>query len=253
MKFINVFSAVISIVIIYSCTTTKELQEENSTKNTLSAIKNNLVNFRSKIYIDANLENQTNSAIGKLKIASIDSISLSLYGPFGISIGKLYSDSSNLVFINPITNQILVGTPSNENMKSAIKINLSYKDFIRLLRNEPPENIDSFKFYKTLNDNEKLFICNNNKETIDFLVLKDNQITQFQRKSKQGEMILHVFYDEFKFIDKVNFPTKQIYKFPSLKATVNVTFKEFNTIDNFDEPFSFELPKNMEIINLDLK
>ncbi len=236
-----------------SCATVKDSVEVSSNINQFPERNIEFRNLSLKSNISVVMKEMSNMATANINMAYSDSISMSLFGPFGIPFGKLYATKSNVVFYNIMTNQVLEGKPSSENMRTAVFLPLSYEDFIRLIRCETPGEPKDFIYDKYLNDDEILFKNNSNPEYIEYAVLsnKDKVITQYQRKQIDGTMILHVFYTDYTKNNNIDFAQKQQYKFPEMDVNVTMEIRDLIINGTFEKPFSFNIPANIDRIKLD--
>ncbi|MFH1051973.1 MAG: DUF4292 domain-containing protein [bacterium] len=236
-----------------SCATVKDSVNVSTNTNKYPERNKEYKNLSFKSNISVVMKDMSNMASANINMAYSDSISMSLFGPFGIPFGKLYATKSNVVFYNIMTNQVLEGKPSSENMRTAVFLPLSYEDFIRLIRCETPGEPKDFIFDKNLNDDEILFKNISNPEYIEYAVLsnKDKIITQYQRKQADGTLLIHVFYTDYLKSNGIDFAQKQLYKFPEMDINVTMEIKDLIINGTFDKPFSFNIPSNIDRIKLD--
>jgi outer membrane lipoprotein-sorting protein len=241
-----------NIILLISCTTVKQNKVEIPVISKLPERNEDFKNLSLKMDISASINDISNTATAIVKLASLDSMSVSIYGPFGITIGKLYSDPESMRFYNTFTNQLIVGKPKANIMKTAIMVPLSYYDFARLIKCESPGEPKDFVFEKKLNDKESLYKSTVNPEYVEFAVFSSefNAISQYQRKSADGTMILHIFYDNYIRKDNVNYAMEQLYKFPEIGATMKVIIKDISVNPVFNQRFSFTVPEDVQRVNL---
>ncbi|ROL59610.1 DUF4292 domain-containing protein [Bacteroidetes/Chlorobi group bacterium ChocPot_Mid] len=243
---------IIGIVLI-SCSTVKQTVDTNVNNITFPQRNTKFKDLSVKSSISASMKDQSMMASANMMLAQMDSISMNLSGPFGIPFGKLYATKDYVLFYNIMTNQVLEGKPTPENMRTAVFLPLSYEDFIRLIRCETPGEPQDFVFEKNLNDDEILFKNSKNPKYIEFAVLsKSNKvITQYQRKDADGTLILHVFYMNYTKNNGIDFSQKQLYKFPELDVNLTLEITELKINPVFEKPFSFSIPANIDRIKLD--
>lgn len=243
---------IISISLI-SCSSVKNTSDTSINNITFPERNNQFKNLSIKSSISAAMKDQSMMASANIMIAQMDSISMNLFGPFGIPFGKLYAIKEYVLFYNIMTNQVLEGKPTPENMKTAVFLPLSYEDFIRLIRCETPGEPKEFVFEKNLNDDELLFKNSQNSKYIEFAVLsKSNKvITQYQRKDNDGTLLLHVFYMNYTKNNGIDFAQKQLYKFPELDVNLTLDITDLKINPVFDKPFSFSIPANIDRIKLE--
>ncbi|MFC2131525.1 DUF4292 domain-containing protein [Bacteroidota bacterium] len=242
----------ILIIISLACTTVKETTRVTPIKEKLPERNIEFRNLALKTTISASVSSQSNLVTAKINLAYLDSMSVSLYGPFGITVGKLYADTNNLVFFNSLTNQVLEGKPVEENMRMAVMLPLSYFDFVRLIRCETPGEPADFIFAKKINEDELLFKNDKHPDYIEYAVLssKQNVISQYQRKLIDGTLILHVYFVDYQLVNNVYYSMKQLYKFPEINANLTLEINDIEINSVFEKPFTFAVPGNIQRINL---
>lgn len=247
-----VMKYLIFIVIISACSTIKEIKKDSVLTSIFEGRNPELKNLTLKSTISINMNNKANVATAKMQLANLDSISLILYGPFGILLGKMYADTNNLVFYNTLTNQVIEGKPTAGNMKATVMLPLSYNDFIRLIRCETPVELDKFTIESNINDGEMLYKNDINSEYIEYAVIskEEHHLNQYQRKLRDGTMVLHVFFTNYQKINNISYAMKQLYKFPGINANLTMEVDDIEINTSFEKPFSFSIPSNIERINL---
>ncbi|HYF02879.1 MAG TPA: DUF4292 domain-containing protein, partial [Patescibacteria group bacterium] len=88
--------------------------------------------------LTASISGSTNSANANIIIGGRDSLSMTVRGPLGIVIGKLYSNPQYFLFYNALGNEVLEGAPRAESIAKATQMALSYNDIMYLMRGEIP-------------------------------------------------------------------------------------------------------------------
>lgn len=236
----------------FACSTVREIKKDSTIPTFFPGRNSGLQNLSLKTSISVNANETSNAATAKLMLANLDSISVTMYGPFGLLIGKMYADTNNLVFYNSLTNQAIEGKPTEENMKAAIMLPLTYYDFLRLIRCETPGAPEDFSLENQINDGELLYKNDKNNAYVEYAVIskQDNQFTQYQRKLRDGTMVLHVFFTNYQRINNINYPMKHVYKFPGINVSLTLEVDDIEVNTGFEKPFSFRIPANIERIKL---
>ncbi len=213
-----------------------------------------LNNLIIKTNLSISNKNQSYSASANIRIAKLDSISMKINGPFGISVGKLYATQHMFDFYNAITDQLIEGVPDADSFRQIIKMPISYNDLIRLMRCETPGNPMDFVFVKQLSDstNENLFKNDKNPDYIEYAVISstDLTLTQYQRKLRNGKMILHIFYNNYDKVNGINYSMKQLYKFPEINSSLILKINSININPVFQNSFKTIYPKDIKKIKL---
>ena len=243
----------IIFILLISCSTVKQKVDTDVVNIIFPERNTNFKDLSIKSSISAAMKDQSMMASANMMIAQMDSISMNLFGPFGIPFGKLYATKDYVLFYNIMTNQVLEGKPTAENMRTAVFLPLTYEDFIRLIRCETPGEPKDFIFEKNLNDDEMLFKNSKNPKYFEYAVLSKSKkvITQYQRKDSDGTLILHVFYIEYIKNSGIDFSQKQVYKFPELDVNLTLEITDLKINPVFEKPFSFSIPANIDRIKLD--
>lgn len=210
--------------------------------------------FQLNCMMSTEMEDFSGSFQAKVKISGKDSISITVIGPLGIVVGKLYSDPKQFIFYNVLENLIITGSPSSENIYKAAKINLSYDDMISVLRAEPIGDINEYKIFSNKDNEKKIYIKPNILGYADFIVLNtDGTIAQYQRKSKSNDeekTVLNAFLDDYSMKSDVKYPGSFRFAFSGNTGSLSVNVNDFKIIDSFDTAFRFSVSKSARVITL---
>ena len=148
------------LIIISSCATTSNKEKnikiiENTQKiitvkdSTVSdnfTLNNNLTvniddtkfsdeaNVRIKASINFKFPELSNSANAVIEMAKRDSILVTITGPFGISVGRLYANPNEFIMNNNLQNITFTGNPTEKNIMQIANIPLSFNDLMSILR-----------------------------------------------------------------------------------------------------------------------
>lgn len=248
---INHFFLIAVFLFSLSCSSTKQVKQDSII---LSKYHIGINNVEIISGITTSFKENNLSANINLKISQEDSLQMNIYAAFGINVAKLYSNQNKFAFYNMFENKGYTGKPSMENLYKIAKLNLSYSDFVKLIKSEIPGDLSKFAFYKK--DDKKNEIIYKNKrgnETAEFVVLSisDNKMLQYQQKNIDGTLVTNVFFKEYKAFDNQEFATKIVFQFPTLEGEISFDFDEVKINPKIDTPFSFSIPSSAEKINLD--
>lgn len=234
-----IFLALLAIITACSSYKTQEIKVDN--KISKQSFKNIQINMN----VSPDFPEFSQNFSAAIKIAAYDSIALTAYGPFGITAGKLYADTSKFVFYNIFENNCLIGTPTSENFNKAMHINLSFSDIIAFLRNEPSFEPDKYRVYEE-NESQVVYTYSSVGKFAEFVVYskEKNAITQYQRKNAANELELNVFLENVKKYSGHNLASKLVFKFPKINGTLTMELENVE-IDKLDgSAFQFKLPNS---------
>lgn len=235
---------ILTVFLLLSCAGTKH-EKEYLGKSTSPDYKQKLDFLSIKANLHARFENFDQQVLVSIKIGGVDSCSMNLIGPFGVNLGRLYSDKERFIFFSTMENTAMEGSPTAENLEKAMRLPMSFYDFIRLLRCETPGHPADFSLTEYEDDPDLLLFKNNNNDSfIEYALYspEESSMVQYQRKLSDGTLILNVHFREFENVDGFRMPKIYSFTFPEIGGSVklDVSGMEINNFDN--EPFSFELP-----------
>jgi len=99
---------------------------------------------------------------------------------------------------------------------------------------------------------QKLFRYNKNSEFVDFaLFSEDFQLTQYQRKTRDGKIVLDVAFQNFIIVDDCNLAQTIIMDFPQSKMKATLGFNKIEAVNSFEKQFSIKNPGSVNRINMD--
>lgn len=245
------------VIVIISCSSVKEQTQDDST--TIDSHEEKMVIDISNSYVkrmEFEADIQTKSSLGdynltgEFKIENNDKISITIYGPFGITVGRIYSDTNEIRIHNAIQNIYYVGKPSEDNIFKISGMNLSIKGIINLIRSEPIYINTEYFVDKTFKDGTLLKRVDS-RNFADFVLLNSNySIKEYQRKDSKNETLVRALLDDYS-------NTKNYKLAKSLNITLpsnNLFFKYLtnNIKVNSDaaSPDEFSIPKNARVINI---
>jgi hypothetical protein len=193
------------------------------------------------------------------KLCSSDSMCVTIHGPFGIFVGKMFATPTNFVFYDAFNNRAVTGVPNADNIAKTLRIPLAGEDFAHLMRGESP-NDNSTQFpkdftvssEKTSNPDNVLFERRSEILGAEYVLfsLKDNVILQFQKKSQEGKIQLNVKYSNFKNINDIILAQHIDIQSPENDASAVMELSNFK-INQAIPTLRFSLPKGLQIIPLD--
>ncbi len=238
------------LFLIASCATTIE-EKQNIRAERLAYNEADIRNLTIKGKISTNFDGSSFSTKIKAKVAWMDSLHLTVIGPFGIPLGNVFAKNDRFVFYNTMQNEVITGNPETMDLGSLINISLKFEDLIHFLRNEtlePTANYEVDDNHKSAN--EVLYRNNKNKDYVEYVLfsLKNNTIRQYQRKLRDGgTLVLNIL---FRNHDSNNLAKEIIFNSPENKSSMTMEIDEILVNEIFNEPFSFPIPENAKKLQI---
>jgi len=193
------------------------------------------------------------------KLCSSDSMCITIHGPFGIFVGKLFATQTNFLFYDAFNNRAVTGTPSADNIAKTLRIPLSGEDFVHLMRGEAPTGVNdlisngfTLSSDKLIDSNNVLFVRRSELFGAEYIIfsLKENVILQFQKKSSEGKILLNVKYTNFININEITLAQTIDIQSPENGASAQMTLSGIK-INRAIPLLRFSLPKGLQTIYLD--
>lgn len=193
-----------------------------------------------------------NTVLFSLEAAGIDSMLLTLSGPFGITVGKLYCEKDYFMFYNVLENSLYEGTPTSSNLSEMVNLPLSYSDLVLLLRCEVPGNPDYFRIDENYGKDGFVLLQNKSmKDYYEYVQLDEEKlIRQYQRKTSNGSIVLNVLYKKYEKFDKANVAERMEFEFPSVNGRISIQNTSIK-VNNETGPLKFSVPGSVSRRNLD--
>jgi hypothetical protein len=241
----------IIMIFAYSCSSVKQ-EEKQVTSHNITDFNQSIFRMESDCIINSTLNNQSFNFRAKVNISGTDTISMVLYGPFGITVGKLFSDLNNFSFYNILENTVYKGAPTQENIKKATNLSISMKDFLCLFQGKTPFPVAQYSTVDS-DDKKKLILKRIDKQNFaDFAVI-DNQkmdLMQYQRKDKGDILIMNTLFSNFQKIEKANIPFNINLLMPTVDGKLILEVEDCKINQNAESPSKFNIPKSVKIIEL---
>jgi len=240
------------ITLIASCSSSVEQKHQiRSAKLPFNEL--NIQNISLKGDITSSYDGATFSAKLKAKLAWIDSLQMTVIGPFGLPLGNVFAKKDRFVFYNTMQNEVLSGNPEEIDLSYLINVSLTFEDFAHFLRNESPEKPDNYEVDESRKSNNEVLYKNfNNQDYVEYILfsLDNNTIKQYQRKLKDGgSLILNILFMDH---GSDNLARKIIIDSPENNASITLDLEKVEINELFTEPFSFPVPQNAKKLIIDL-
>lgn len=261
MKIVAFSIFLVSILLINSCGSTKTVQKNKET-TTISVNKDTLETLSSQLYYFSNddlkqleingkvvssVDGAKQSAATTILVRERDSIGMTIFGPFGILVGQLMATNSNFTFYNAFGNEVIEGDPSSANINSVTGMPISFDDIMTLLRGEVPFGSKGYEKVKTMESGEILYLYKDQQLT-HFVTISQNSnnISQYQRKTNDGELLFHIRYGNYKTINNVSISTESTLQIPSMKTSISFVADEVFVNEPFQSKLSFSIPSGVK-------
>ncbi|MBX3044361.1 MAG: DUF4292 domain-containing protein [Candidatus Kapabacteria bacterium] len=242
---------IIICLIFASCTSVKKTGSDISGIS-LKELNTELKKLEASCIINSTMNNQTFNFRIKINIAGVDTVSMTVFGPFGITVGRLYSDLNRFRFHNIMENSLYEGSPTEENIKKATNLSISVKDLLSLFQGKTPFKI---KDYSLLEETGNEFILKRVDASNfgDFAVINKNdlKLVRYQRKDKGNVLILDSSFDKYKTSGEVSIPGSLNFAMPTVDGKMIIEIESFKINESAASPVKFDVPSSVTIIDLD--
>lgn len=211
-----------------------------------SYIKN--LEFEASFYIKSNFGEF--NLTGDVKIEGDQFLSIDFYGPFGIQLAKIYSDTSNFIAHNLFDNTVYTGSPTEENIFKATGMYLSVRHLIKIMRSEllyKSEEYISDQSQKEL----ELFKRVDQRKFADFVVLNHQKnMKEYQRKGSDNETMFRILLDDYSVEN--NYKIAKSLNIVLQDKNFNFKYLAENIKVNSEasKPNKLTIPSEAKIINL---
>ena len=242
------FRLFILLLLITSCATVK--QNENITvREKLTVLDNSRFSDETNIRIRANISfkfpDASNSANAIIEMAKRDSIFITISGPFGISVGKLYANPNEFIMNNNLQNTTFIGIPTENNIMQIANIPLSFNDLMSILRTTSPQNSDKYFYNSDLSVFElsKSPFTKNELYRESIFTNLNNDISRIERKNLFGQTEIVAIFSEHYSVGKHRFAKKINLNFPLLNGNVEIKISDISILSQPTTPMRFAKPR----------
>lgn len=207
------------------------------------------ISYQAKGTINFSLPELSFSAQFVAKIVGNDSASISFYGPMGVILVKAYSDKNFFEYYDVFNNWAIIGNPTRENIYKASRVPLSFIDIIYLFKGQLLYPLDSLRIEK--NDNDKILYSYRTNEFVDFFLVENSRLVQFQKKNYEDKIVVNIAIPEYLNVGEYTFPKKYFMQLEERKGNVSINIDQIEFNVDKSRPFSFNIPKSVEIFNFE--
>lgn len=187
----------------------------------------------------------SNQASFSYSLYKTDSLLLTIYGPFGIVVGKLQANPNAFYYFDAMSNEGYEGEPTRENFERVLRIPLAHKEMALLLRGEPPHD---FSEYHPVERATSLPTFVRKSETMsERLVFSptDRALVEYAQHDNNGKLIAVVRYADFSHTSNFSLAQKVTFQFPQAQISVNL---QSRTVEPNAESrqYSFSIPRGVK-------
>ncbi len=237
------------IALVTGCKSVK-FDEKIETDQLINLNRKNIdyLNIKADFKVDFPDFNQSFTA--DVNIAGYDSLNMTIYGPFGITVGRLYADIKDFIFYNIFENSVIQGNSDAKSFEKALKINLSLPDLISVFINEVLGNPESYKKYE--DRKESIVYAKLADNAIDFIEFSShkNGILRYQRKDETNQKLFDVLCDNFETTKNGVFAKDIKILMPQHDGQLMISIEKININPNKIEQFKFKVPSSAKIIQM---
>lgn len=235
-------------ILLISCSGTKESTREDI-KDKLKGRHEGIKTLGATGSVMMSFPDGSNSGRFKLSSTGADSILFEIFGPFGITVGKLYARSDYFLMLNSFNAEAYEGIPDEENLKGALNLPVSFYDFIRLFRNETPGEPVDFELHSQNSDiKDALYRNRRSRNYAEFALFskEQNAIVQYQKQMEGEGMVLNAFYSDFADYGGYRLARKIVYRFPKQDGSITFNIDKYLVNESYSSPFVFSLPSSIK-------
>lgn len=200
-----------------------------------------------KASMNVQLKDFQQSASAVIRIADRDSLAMEIMA-FGIPVAKLYMNKSKFMFMDLFNGRLVEGPATAANMANVTNIPLSFDDFICLLRCESPFPASAYSLEGTTKSGNNVLRFDRPDSNREFIAInmEESVMKQYQRKDKDGTLLMNITYADIMAIDSQLFPKKVQVHAPGSQFSMTVENKEIILNSTLKEPFLFKIPQGIE-------
>ena len=240
------------IFVLAGCSTVRKTTDLQSISQ-LPDRKSDLKTLQFKASLSVSFPKMNQNVVSDVMLSGADSAKIDLTGPFSVPVGKFFANQNKFYFYNTMENVVIEGKPTSENMQQTMMIPLSFSDFARLLRVETPGDPSEFQPVERYPDKKNILFRNNSgSEYVEYAVysIEQGNIIQYQRKDRNGNLILNCYYRDFKVQDGYSMPERIVMKFEQIDGKIEVNVKSFGVNDFNPNEIEPSLPQGVKRIKM---
>lgn len=179
-------------------------------------------------------------------VCRTDSLTLTMYGPFGVLVGRMCATKNSVLYYDALRSEAVQGNPESPQVTASLPFPLTFTEFMHLTRWEVPYTSSDYSFV-SVQDTIAVWAYTKDSRFIDVakISVSSGSLLGYQRKSRAGEIIFTIRFDDVRDRNGVNFPTTLTMQFPARNARARFSVIDF-VRDPVGERYSFRLPKGVK-------
>jgi len=205
--------------------------------------------FQAKGTINISLPELSFSAQFVARIVGEDSAGISFYGPMAVLLVKAFSNKEFFEYYDVFNNWAITGIPTSENIYKSSRIPLSFVDIVRLFKGQLILPTDSL--VEQRKDGNKVLYSHKSGEIVNFFLMENSKLVQFQQKNLEDKIILNILFPEYQTIGNYTLPKKILLQLEERKGTVSLIIDQIDFNVDTTKSFSFNIPKSVEVFRFE--
>jgi outer membrane lipoprotein-sorting protein len=190
------------------------------------------------------------SASITVSIKRPDSILIKIEGPFGIDIGSMLLTSEQFIYYDSHSNRVITGPSTQENIRSLLKVDLSFADVMDVLTGAaslwresiPPDSV-------LVDDDQLLFLFLKGSERARYWVDPEKSVVnRYELDQDEAGPILEAHYKRFSQFKTIFVPRSISVLAHKLNRGLSLYYDDIE-INKPELDFSFVIPRNAKRVN----
>lgn len=248
---------VIAGLFIYGCVPTKEISDERSISadrllKRVEANRRKVKTFLGIGTLDIKSSEINAKSNFEVKIVRPDSVTISLFGPFGIDLARINVNNKDFVFLDVINNRVYKGKVGPGVIKQVLKIDIQFDELINLLTGSVNLS-DKLSFQpeaKLLNENNYSVEINDDQSNTNFIYTINSAnlaISEFKIIDDSKSLFSAEYSDILRYDDV---PVARSIKVNDIRGNqkINVMYRKVEINKNVGS-LKIEIPEDAEITN----
>jgi hypothetical protein len=197
--------------------------------------------------LSASMKNARQTVQFEGRLLGKDSLLILLYGPLGITVGKLQSVPKFVQFYFALDNTLYEGEPTRKNFERMIRVPISYDEIVTFLRGDVPGGASGFVLSASERVNELTF-TRQKDSTVETLMYSCTEqiLLEYHVKNLAGQDLVDVVWSNPITVANIRLAQDIIMQFPQQEAklTIQLSSPELNTTN---ERYSFVPPSGVPV------
>lgn len=168
---------------------------------------------------------------------------VTMNGPFGITMARMYATADSFVLVNYLEQQVWYGNPNNPDLLSAAHLPVSAAEFMILLKGGVPGNAQ--RFSPANRPGEHVLFVSRDSLVTEYLLVDTtrNVVLQYQRKDTTSQILLDVVFTNIKMTDSVALAHHIDIDGVRRQQSVSITLTNVRINQPMPKPLSISIPQ----------